>query len=79
MSNVYYGDLMDTVKVSTKFQVVIPREIREDMKLKPGEKLVIIEKGGAIHLIPVGKIKHMRGFLHGVSSKGLRDERERFD
>ena len=70
---------MDTVKVSPKFQVVIPREIRNHLKLKPGERLVIIEKGGTIHLIPVGKMKEMRGFVKGISSKGLRDESERFD
>ncbi|MBS3053461.1 MAG: AbrB/MazE/SpoVT family DNA-binding domain-containing protein [Candidatus Aenigmarchaeota archaeon] len=70
---------MDTVKVSPKFQVVIPQEIRKDLKLKPGEKLVIMEKGGTIHLIPVGKIKELRGFIKTVSTKALRDENERFD
>jgi len=70
---------MDTVKVSPKFQVVIPKEIRKHLKLKAGERLVIIEKGGSIHLIPVGKMKEMRGFLKGISTKGIRDESERFD
>ena len=70
---------MDTVTVSPKFQVVIPKEIREDLKLKPGEKMAIIEKAGTIHLIPVGKMKNMRGFVRGVSSKNVRDENERFD
>ena len=70
---------MDTVKVSPKFQVVIPKEIRKHLKLKAGERLVIIEKGGSIHLIPVGKMKDMRGFVKGISGKGLRDESERFD
>lgn len=70
---------MDTVIVSPKFQVVIPREIRKDLNLKAGEKLVVIEKGGTIRLIPVGKMKDLRGFARGVSSKGLRDESERFD
>jgi len=70
---------MDIVKVSPKFQIVIPREIREDLKLRPGERLAVIEKGGTIHLVPFGKIKGMRGFVRGVSSKGLRDETERFD
>jgi len=70
---------MDTVKVSPKFQVVIPKEIRKHLKLKAGERLVIIEKGGSIHLIPVGKMKEMRGFIKGISAKGIRDESERFD
>ncbi len=70
---------MDTVTVSPKFQVVIPKEIREDLNLRAGERLVVIEKGGTIHLIPVGKIKSMRGFISNVSLKELRDENERFD
>ncbi len=70
---------MDSVIVSPKFQVVIPKEIRKDLGLKAGEKLVIIEKEGTIHLIPVGKLKSMRGFIHSISSKGVRDESERFD
>lgn len=70
---------MDTVKVSPKFQVVIPKEIRKDLKLKPGEKLVILEKGGTIHLIPIGKITSVRGFIKGIPTKGLRNESERFD
>ncbi len=71
--------MMDTVKVSPKFQVVIPQEIREGLKLKPGERLVIIEKEGTIHLIPVGNIRKMRGIAKGVTTKNLRDESERFD
>lgn len=70
---------MDSVKVSPKFQVVIPKDIREGLKIKPGQKLVIIEKEGVIHLVPVGTAKQMRGIIRGVSSKGLRDESERFD
>ncbi len=70
---------MDTVKVSPKFQVVIPQEIREDLKLKPGERLVVIEKEGIIHLIPVGNIRKMRGIARGVTTENLRDESERFD
>ena len=70
---------MDTVKVSPKFQVVIPKEIRESLELRAGEKMAMIEKGGTIHMIPIGSIKSMRGFLGEISSKGLRDESERFD
>jgi AbrB family looped-hinge helix DNA binding protein len=70
---------MDTVKISPKFQIVIPRNIRRDLKLKPGEKLVAIEKGGTIHFVPVEKMKNMKGLIKGVSSKGLRDEKERFN
>ena len=70
---------MDTVTVSPKFQVVIPKEIREDLKLKPGGKMVVIEKEGTIHMIPVGKIKEMRSRIKGLSTKEMRDESERFN
>jgi len=68
-----------TVKVSPKFQVVIPKDIRENLNIKPGKKLVVIEKEGVIHLIPVGNIRSLRGFARDVTTEGLRDESERFD
>lgn len=69
---------MDTVKVSPKFQVVIPKEIREDLRIKPGQKLVVIEKGRSIHLVPVRPLKELRGIAKGVSAEGIRDESDRF-
>ncbi len=62
-----------TVTVSPKYQVVIPSEVRERMKLKPGQKLAVVEKDGVVHLVPVRPLKEMRGFAKGVSSKGIRD------
>ncbi|TMI64240.1 AbrB/MazE/SpoVT family DNA-binding domain-containing protein [Candidatus Bathyarchaeota archaeon] len=67
---------MVTVTVSPKYQVVIPSEVRERMKLKPGQKLAVVEKDGVVHLVPVRPLKEMRGFAKGVSSKGIRDEDE---
>lgn len=70
---------MDSVTVSPKFQVVIPKEVRESMHLKPGKKFVVIQKKGIIHLVPSGNLKELRGFAKGVSSEGIRDENERFN
>ncbi len=70
---------MDTVTVSEKFQVVIPKDIRRHMNIKPGEKIVVIEKNGSINMIPVGRIKESKGIAKGVSADDLRDEDERFD
>lgn len=70
---------MDTVTVSPKFQVVIPRRIRKRLHIKPGEKMVVIERNRSISLIPVGNIKDARGIAKGMTIKGLRDEGERFD
>jgi len=64
---------MKTVTVSPKFQVVIPREVRESLSLKPGEKMQVIKYADRIELVPVRKIKHMRGFLKGIDTAVERD------
>ena len=72
------GIVMDMVVVSSKYQIVIPRDVRERIDLKPGQKIVVIEKDGVIHLIPQKPIKEMRGFLKGIDTSQLRDEEDRF-
>jgi AbrB family looped-hinge helix DNA binding protein len=69
---------MGIVKLSPKFQVVIPRDVREKLDLKPGQKIVVIEKGGVLHLIPQKPIKEMKGFVKGIDTSKLRDEEDRF-
>ena len=59
---------METVTVSPKFQVVIPKLIREKLGLSPGQKLQAIVYGDRIELIPVRSIKEMRGFLKGIAT-----------
>ena len=74
----YVGIVMDTVVVSSKYQIVIPQDVRKRIDLKPGQKIVVIEKDGVIHLIPQKPIKEMRGFLKGIDTSQLRDEEDRF-
>ena len=69
---------MDTVTVSSKYQIVIPQDVREKIELKPGQKIVVIEKDGIVHLIPQKPIKEMRGFIKGMDTSQLRDEEDRF-
>jgi AbrB family looped-hinge helix DNA binding protein len=69
---------MSKVKLSPKFQVVIPQLVREKLDLKPGEQIVVIEKEGIIHLIPLKPIKQMRGFAKGIDTQAIRDEEDRF-
>jgi len=69
---------MGIVKLSPKFQVVIPRDVREKLDLKPGQKIVVIEKDGVLHLIPQKPIKEMKGFVKGIDTSKLRDEEDRF-
>lgn len=65
---------MSTVTVSSKFQIVIPREIREDLGLTPGEKLRVIRYTGRVELIPVRPIAEMRGFLLGMGTEIERED-----
>ena len=65
---------MKTVTVSPKFQVVIPREVRESLGIKPGEKMQIINYADRIELVPVRKIKVMRGFLKGIDTSVVREK-----
>jgi AbrB family looped-hinge helix DNA binding protein len=67
-----------TVKVSSKYQIVIPQDVRERIELKPGQDVVIIEKDGIIHVIPLKPMKEMRGFAKGIDTTNLRDEEDRF-
>jgi len=67
-----------TVTVSSKYQIVIPQEVREKIELKPGQKIVVVEKDGIIHLIPQKPIREMRGFIKGMDTRQLRDEEDRF-
>ena len=59
---------MQTVTVSPKFQVVIPRALREALSIKPGQKVQVIQYEGRIELIPLKPAKKMRGFLKGIDT-----------
>ena len=68
---------MNAVTVSPKYQVVIPREIRERMHIQPGEKLQVISFDDRIELVPIRPMRKMRGFLKGFNSNFKRDKRDR--
>ena len=68
---------MSVVTVSSKFQVVIPVEVRDKMNLKPGQKVIVVEKDGVVHMIPEKPLKEMRGFVKGVTAENLREEDDR--
>jgi AbrB family looped-hinge helix DNA binding protein len=60
---------MESVKISPKYQVVIPRRVRESLKLKPGQKVQVIEYGNRIELVPERRVSEMRGFLKGIRTE----------
>ncbi len=68
---------MDTATISRKYQVVIPRAIREKWNVKPGQKVRFIIYGNRLEIIPVRDMKETRGFLKGMSSDIEREEEER--
>ena len=65
---------MTTVTISPKFQVVIPKKIRESLKLEPGQKVQAIEYDNRVELIPVRPITEMRGFLKGIDTTVERED-----
>jgi AbrB family looped-hinge helix DNA binding protein len=68
---------MNTVTVSSKYQMVIPRAIREQWGITPGQKLRLILYDNRLEVIPVRDIKDARGFLKGMSSQIEREEGDR--
>ncbi len=60
---------MATVTISPKYQVVIPKEVRQKLGLTPGQKIQTIMFEDRIELIPVKPIKKMRGFLKGIDTR----------
>jgi len=65
---------METVTISPKYQVVIPKAIRESLDLRPGQKVEAILYDRRIELVPVRSISEMRGFLPGLDSSVPRDD-----
>ena len=65
---------MNTVVLSPKFQVVIPRTVRRAMGLRPGQRMQVVEYEGRIELIPDRDIAELRGFLKGINTDFEREE-----
>ena len=59
---------MQSVTVSPKYQIVIPKTIRQALNLRPGQKMQVVEYNGRIELIPERDIKDLRGFLKGINT-----------
>ena len=59
---------MPAVKVSPKFQIVIPRQVREALRIKPGEIISVFQVGDRIELVRTKPVKEMRGFLRGIDT-----------
>jgi len=65
---------MQSVTVSPKYQVVIPKTVRDSLNLRPGQKMQVIEYAGRIELVPERDIKELRGFVKGIKTEFKREE-----
>ncbi|MEA3239590.1 MAG: AbrB/MazE/SpoVT family DNA-binding domain-containing protein [Candidatus Bipolaricaulota bacterium] len=68
---------METVTISPKFQVVIPKSIREQLKLVPGQKVQAIAYGDRIEFLPVRPARELRGILRRLDTSFKRDREDR--
>lgn len=68
---------MTHVTVSSKYQVVIPKDVRRQVPLREGQKLAVIVKEGVITLLPDRPPAAFRGFLKGMRVEGFREKRDR--
>ena len=68
---------MHAITISSKYQIVIPREIREQFGLKPGQKLVFIPHKKTLRVVILLPIEEALGFLKGIDTNVERDEADR--
>jgi AbrB family looped-hinge helix DNA binding protein len=68
---------MATTKISSKYQVVIPKVVREKLHLKSGQKMTVVVKGEVVYLIPEKPLESFKGFLKGMNTKDIRENKER--
>ena len=70
---------MTHTSVSSKYQIVIPKEVRERIPVKPGQKFMIFERAGIIHLVPILPPKKLKGLLkgRGIDTSDLRNKSNR--
>jgi len=65
---------MNPVTVSSKYQIVIPREVRESMKITPGQQMQVFELDGRIEVVPVRPVRDLRGRFKGMDTSLERAE-----
>lgn len=68
---------MARTKVSPKYQVVIPKEVRESANIKVGQELQVVSKGGVITLVPDRPLSTLRGFAKGIRTDRVREKKDR--
>ncbi len=65
---------MQAVTISSKYQVVLPKSVREKFNLKPKQKIMFIPFNGVLHVVIVPSVESMRGQFKGLDVAGFREE-----
>ena len=68
---------MSQVTVSSKYQVVIPLEVRKQLGIRKGQKMSVVVLGDVIELVPDRDIRELKGAFPGVSTEDIREEADR--
>ena len=68
---------MSIATLSSKFQISIPKDVREAMGFKPGQKLAFLRVGPSLKLVPQAEIADLFGIARGVNGEGYRDRSNR--
>lgn len=68
---------MNTATLSNRFQLTIPKAVREDLGLQAGQKLSIVVKGRIIELVPMRSMEQVLGIFKGANPDGYRDRKDR--
>lgn len=69
---------MSTAKLSSKFQISIPRQVREELHWQSGQEFVFIPKGKGVLIMPVPELSELAGIAKGANTQGFRDREDRF-
>jgi AbrB family looped-hinge helix DNA binding protein len=69
---------VSTVTVSSKYQVVIPKDVRDRLGIKPGQKVEAFAVGGRIEFVPVRPIHELRGLMRGLQASFEREPDREF-
>jgi AbrB family looped-hinge helix DNA binding protein len=70
--------MSDTATLSSKFQISIPKAIRDAQGWEAGQQFVFIPKGSGVMLVPVPRLEDLRGIARGADPSGYRDRRDRY-
>ncbi len=68
---------MTVTTVSSKFQVVIPKDVRDQVPIRSGQRVTMVVKGGVIYIVPRTPISKLKGSLHRMSTHGFREKKDR--